>query len=77
MEGGVDRISVETGVCDMKITDVHYRRVFNLGNYETVTVELTAAVNDGEDTQSVIDALAAEALEWRKRKAQEIKDRLA
>jgi len=61
----------------MKITDVHYRRVFNLGNYETVTVELTAAVNDGEDTQSAIDALAAEALEWRKRKAQEIKDRQA
>jgi len=61
----------------MKITDVHYRRVFNLGNYETVTVELTAAVNDGEEAQAAIDALAAEALEWRKRKAQEIKDRLA
>jgi len=55
----------------MKITEVSYRRIFNLGNYESVTVALTAVVNDGEDTQEVIDALAVEAVEWRKRKAQE------
>jgi len=53
----------------MKITEVSYRRIFNLGNYESVAVALTAAVNDGEETQTVIDALAAEALKWRKRKA--------
>ena len=54
----------------MKITSVSYRRVFNLGNDEGVTVGLIAAVNDGEETQTVIDALAAEALKWRKRKGQ-------
>jgi len=53
----------------MKITEVSYRRIFNLGNYESVAVALTAAVNDGEQTQTVINALAAEALKWRKRKA--------
>ena len=58
----------------MKITEVSYRRIFNLGNYESVTVALTAAVNDGEESQVVIDALAAEALEWRKSKVKEIKN---
>ena len=52
----------------MKITEVSYGRVFNLGNYENVRIELTAAVNDGEETQDVIDKLAAEVLEWRKSK---------
>ena len=52
----------------MIITEVSYRRIFNLGNYESVTVALTAAVNDGEEIQEVIDALATEALEWRKSK---------
>jgi len=58
----------------MKITEVHYRRIFNLGNYESVTVALTAAVNGDEETQAVIDALADETLQWRKRKVREIKE---
>ena len=61
----------------MKITEVSYRRIFNLGNYESVAVALTAAVNDGEQTQTVINALAAEVLKWRKSKVQERKTRKA
>lgn len=51
-----------------KITQVTYRRVFNLGNYETAAIELTAAVNEGEVTRTVIDSLAAEALAWKQGK---------
>jgi hypothetical protein len=41
----------------LKITQVSYRRVANLGNYETVHVEAVAAVNEGEDATGVMTAL--------------------
>ncbi len=39
-------------------------------------VSLTAAVNDGENTQETVDALAEEVLIWRKRKAEERREQL-
>ena len=52
----------------MQINEIAYKRIFNLGNYESAQVELRAAVNDNEDPKSVIDQLAAEAKAWRKSK---------
>ena len=49
----------------MKITEVTYRRVFNLGNYETLALELTAEINEGEDPQAALDQLAEQAKKWR------------
>lgn len=38
----------------MQIKEISFRRVYNLGNYETVTLELRAAINENEN---IIDAL--------------------
>lgn len=47
----------------MKITEISYRRVFNLGNYETVTVELVSTVDEGEMVEWVWGQLESLALE--------------
>ena len=52
----------------MKIIQVSYRRVFNLGNYETETVEFVAAINDEENPQEVLRDLATEAFAWQRTK---------
>ena len=52
----------------MKVTQISYRRVFNLGNYQTEAVEFVAAVNDEEDPQEVLRNLAAEAFAWQRAK---------
>lgn len=48
-----------------KIKRVAYRRKFNLGNYETLDIELEAEVNDNEDANGVLDELATEILTWK------------
>ena len=48
----------------MKITQASYRRLWNLGNYENISVELTADVAEGESTRAALNALAAEANLW-------------
>jgi len=53
----------------MKIIQVNFRRVFNLGNYQTATVELVAAVDEDEDAKQVLNQLVDEALAWRKARA--------
>lgn len=52
----------------MIIKQVGYQRVFNLGNYESVRIELHAEINEGESVQDTIDELAREAIVWRKSK---------
>lgn len=52
----------------MQVNEIAYRRIFNLGNYESAQVEFRAAVTPGEDPKTVIDQLAAEAKAWRKSK---------
>ncbi len=47
----------------MKVTTVTYRRIKNLGNYQSETVELTAEVEQGEDYKEVFDKLRQTALE--------------
>ena len=38
----------------MKVKEVSCRRVFNLGNYETYTVEVVSVVDEGENPQDVL-----------------------
>jgi len=35
----------------MKITTITYRRVANLGNYQSATLEKTVQIQDGEDEE--------------------------
>lgn len=37
----------------MEISQITYRRVFNLGNYETETIEVTALVHFSESAENV------------------------
>jgi len=52
----------------MIIKQVSFRRVFNLGNYETMTVELVADLNDGENPKEALNGLVKEAFDWKKEK---------
>ena len=52
----------------MEIKEVSFRRKFNLGNYETMDIELTATVSPGEDAVDVVRALDAKTVEIRNRR---------
>lgn len=39
------------------ITEITYRKVMNLGNYETEAVEVKASVEDGQDSIAVFNYL--------------------
>lgn len=41
----------------MKITNVEVARKFNLGNFETQDIKLTADVEEGDDPESIIVSL--------------------
>jgi hypothetical protein len=41
----------------MIVKEVSIRRVFNLGNYETKTIELVASISETESLDDVIDSL--------------------
>ena len=51
----------------IKITKVSYGRTINMGNYESVRIDLTADVPLGEDHQDVIEELKGEMLKLEKR----------
>lgn len=44
----------------MRIKEVKYQRVKNLGNYETERLELLAELNEGEDHREAIEELKVE-----------------
>lgn len=52
----------------MKIKEVSFRRKFNLGNYETMDIELTATVNPEDDVDEVIKALDRKTVEIRNKR---------
>ena len=41
----------------MKITNVEVARKFNLGNFETQDIKLTADLEEGDNADNAIDAL--------------------
>lgn len=50
----------------MKIKQVSYRRLWNLGNYENVAIELAADVATDEMVDEVLHLLEGEAVAWYK-----------
>lgn len=53
---------------DVVCKEVSFRRVFNLGNYETMAIELVATVAEGQNEQDVIKALDKATVSYRKSK---------
>lgn len=52
----------------MKIKEVSFRRKFNLGNYETMDIELTATVGPEDDVNEVVKALDKKTVQIRNSK---------
>jgi len=49
----------------MEIKEVSFRRKFNLGNYETMDIELTATVGPDDDVNEVVKALDKKTVQIR------------
>lgn len=54
-----------------KITSVSYGKTINMGNYESVRLDLTARVDDGESWKDVLDELKGEMLKLEKQTKKE------
>lgn len=52
----------------MEIKEVSFRRKFNLGNYETMDIELTATVGPEDDVNEVVKALDKKTVQIRNSK---------
>ena len=48
----------------MKVAEVTYRRIRNLGNFENAEVTLKAIVEDGDNVKEVLKQLQIEAREF-------------
>lgn len=42
---------------DINIKEISYRRLVNLGNYETAAIEVKAELNEGDDPDEVFASL--------------------
>jgi hypothetical protein len=51
---------------EIKITEVHFSRKFNLGNYETEDIGFVATVVDGQKPDDVLKALDTATQKYRK-----------
>jgi hypothetical protein len=52
----------------MEIKQVSYKRIFNLGNYESATVEIVAAIDPTEKPEEILDQLITRTKIWREKK---------
>lgn len=48
----------------MKIRTISYRRVRNLGNYQTETVEIQGEIDDKEDPDTAFRQIKAKVFSW-------------
>ena len=53
-------------ITEPNIREVAMRRKFNIGNYETLDVELTATVGPGQNPGDILIALDKATLKYRK-----------
>lgn len=51
-----------------QIKEVSFRRKFNLGNYETMDIELTATIGPEDDVEEVVKALDKKTVKIRNSK---------
>lgn len=49
----------------MELKEISFRRKFNLGNYETMDIELTATVGPEDDVNELVRALDRKTVELR------------
>jgi hypothetical protein len=49
----------------MEIKEITFRRKFNLGNYETMDIELTATIGPEDDVDEVFKALDKKTVQLR------------
>lgn len=56
---------------NQRITSITYGRTINVGNYESVRIDLTARVDAGEDWHEVLKDLKGELLKLEKRSKEE------
>ena len=49
----------------MEIREITFRRKFNLGNYETMDIELTATIGPEDDVEEVFKALDKKTVQLR------------
>jgi hypothetical protein len=56
---------------DTKIKEVYFERCFNLGNYETFRIGLTATVGTKESTEDVVAMLDAFTVKMRNKRMKE------
>jgi hypothetical protein len=49
----------------MEIKEITFRRKFNLGNYETMDIELTATIGPEDDVDEVYKALDKKTVQLR------------
>ena len=52
----------------MEIKEVSFRRKFNLGNYESMDIELTATIGPEDDVNEVVKALDKKTVEIRNKR---------
>jgi hypothetical protein len=57
----------------MKITQVSFRRKFNLGFSETFDLEITATLGEGDDLHEVTKKLDAYTQQYRERRIKEVR----
>jgi hypothetical protein len=50
----------------INITEVHFTRKFNLGNYETIDIGFVATVAENQNHIDVVKALDQETIKYRK-----------
>jgi len=53
------------------ITEVHFTRKFNLGNYETMDIGFVATVAEDQNPSEVLKALDKATIQYRKSKEHE------
>jgi hypothetical protein len=51
----------------MKVIEVTYGRTFNLGNFESLRLEMKASIEEGEDPKVVAGQLAAEVAAYKQK----------